>query len=231
MSQYTLFPFSLGDLKIFIIPQLEDNYTYLIPYGDKGILVDPEENKLYELLESRGLELTHILTTHHHSDHIGANTYLKKKTGCQILGPDDSRIPGLSKVVEDGEDFSIGPFRFKGITKPGHTKSHMVYLVGEIVFCGDVLFGAGCGRIFEGSYEEMFSSLVKLCFLNKDTLIFCGHEYTEKNLRFAISLEEENKALKERYEITKQLAKKKMPSVPSSLKLKSHQSFFKGCKP
>ena len=232
MSEYILFPFILGHLKIFIVPQLEDNYTYLIPYQNKAILIDPAENGLYELLKEKGLELTHVLSTHHHSDHVAANSYLQKMTGCQIIGPDDNRIPGLTKRVKDQESFSIGPFTFEVIATPGHTKSHVVYLLETVAFTGDTLFGAGCGRIFEGSYEEMFSSLEKLCLLHDDTLIFCGHEYTEKNLRFAISLDKENKALKQRYEETKLLAKKKMPSVPFSLKVeKATNPFLKAATP
>lgn len=232
MNKYTPFPISLPGIKVLIIPQLEDNYTYLIPYENKALLIDPVEHKLYDFLKEKNLELTHILTTHHHSDHVAANNYLKKMTGCQIIGPNDSRIPGLTRKVRDLEAFSIGPFIFKVIATPGHTKSHVVYLLDKVLFSGDTLFGAGCGRIFEGSYEEMFSSLEKLCFLEDDTLIFCGHEYTQKNLQFAISLDDKNISLKKRYEETKRLLENNQPSIPFTLETeKATNPFLRAVNP
>jgi len=220
MSKYTLFPYSIGPFEIIIIPQLENNYSFLMIYGKNALLIDPAEKNLYSLVEEKNLTLTHILSTHHHTDHVAANEYLKKKTNCQIYGPNDDRIPGITKKLLDLEKFSIGPFSFQALATPGHTTSHIVYNMEKekVLFSGDTLFGMGCGRLFEGSAEQMLQSLQKICRLDENTLIFCGHEYTLKNLCFARNLEKGNGFLNKRLETVEALVSQKKPTIPFSLK-------------
>lgn len=193
-------------MRIKIIPQLSDNYAFMLIYDNQAILIDPaESSSVMEILKKETLDLSHILNTHHHEDHIGGNKKLKIETSCKIIGPDDARIQTLDQKVSGGSNFTIGPYKFEVIFTPGHTKDHVVYYLKKekALFSGDLLFSAGCGRVFEGTYEQMLSSLEKIQDLPDDTSVYFGHEYTLKNLNFAKTLEKDNKEIENRYEEVK----------------------------
>ncbi|MCB1107442.1 MAG: hydroxyacylglutathione hydrolase [Chlamydiia bacterium] len=200
---------------------LEDNYTYLLSWDQKALVVDPgEEEPITKLLETEKLTLINILVTHHHVDHTGGIEALTKKYGCHVIGPDDNRIPKLEQSVAEGEELLFGPFKIEVYSTPGHTKPHVIYFFPDLhlLFSGDLLFGGGCGRLFEGTPQEMYSSLEKVLALPDDTMIYCGHEYTVKNLEFAASLEPNNPAIQKRLEEAKRCVSEGKSTVPSTLR-------------
>ncbi len=140
-------------------------------------------------------------------------------TGCPVIGPEDSRVPKLTQAAEEGEVISFGPLNFTVIEVPGHTSSHVIYYEPEQkwLLSGDTLFGGGCGRLFEGTPEQMHHSLLKICKLPDDTKILCGHEYTVKNLEFAASIEPKNPKIQERLAQARSLREKNIPTIPSTL--------------
>ena len=174
-------------MKIQIIPCLQDNYSYLIIDEENNIacVVDPSEaDPIIEYLENTKIKLKFILNTHHHYDHVGGNQKLKEKYGASVIGykGDKERIPEIDILVNDQETWIYKNFEAKIIHIPGHTLGHICFYFykEESVFTGDTLFSLGCGRIFEGTYSQMFNSLMKLKELPKNTKVFCGHEYTYK---------------------------------------------------
>jgi len=205
---------------LFIVPALEDNYMYILSWGQNALVVDPGEGKkVFGILEEQGLKLTNILITHHHHDHTGGNEYLQKKTDCHIIGPEDDRIPYLEQSVDDGEELLFGPFTIEVIATRGHTKPHLVYFFRDLnlLFGGDLLFGAGCGRLLEGTAEEMWHSLEKISYLPDDTDIFFGHEYTLKNLEFAHHIEPNNQEVLQRLEKVRKMRSEGKLTVPTTL--------------
>ncbi|MBF5059739.1 hydroxyacylglutathione hydrolase [Candidatus Neptunochlamydia vexilliferae] len=201
---------------LYQLKVLEDNYTYVISWDQNALVVDPGEGEpILKLLEEENLTLKNILITHYHDDHTGGVELLKKKTECRVIGPEDERIPDLDQSVDDGEELLFGPFSIEVFSTPGHTKPHLIYFFRDLhlLFTGDLLFTGGCGRLFEGTLEEMWNSLEKVLALPDDTAIYCGHEYTVANLEFAATVEPDNAALQKRLEE----AKKKDVSVPSTL--------------
>jgi len=211
-------------LKIIQIPVLTDNYIYLLHDTASGstAVVDPALSQpVLDELKHQGWRLDWILNTHHHSDHVGGNLELKAKTGCQVIAAnaDKDRIPGFDKGVDDGDVIKIGQYAAKVLATPGHTSGHIVYYFADAaaLFCGDTLFGMGCGRLFEGSAEQMWQSLQKLKDLPGDTRIYCAHEYTQANGRFALTVEPENPALQQRIIEVNQLRAENRPTVPSIL--------------
>jgi len=207
---------------ISIIPALSDNYIYLIRQNNRAIAIDPGDARpLLKALRKDSLTLTHILNTHHHLDHIGGNKIIKSSTNCTVIGPDDARIPILDTPVHEGENFSIGGLTFQVIFVPGHTRSHLAFFVPEKkwLFSGDTLFAGGCGRIFEGTPQQMLASLRKLMQLPKETLVFCGHEYTLKNLQFAAMIEPQNADIQQRLNEVIALRKQKQATVPTTLEI------------
>jgi hydroxyacylglutathione hydrolase len=211
-------------LDIVQIPVLNDNYVYLARDPDSGAVgvVDPavHEPVLAEL-DRRGWTLTHILNTHHHPDHVGGNMALKAATGCTIVGPeaDADRIPGLDIAVADNEGINLGSAMARVFDVPGHTRGHIAYWFADsnALFCGDTLFALGCGRLFEGTPAQMWSSLSKLRQLPDHTRIYCAHEYTESNARFAVTVEPGNELLRLRYDRIREARAKGLPTVPSTL--------------
>jgi len=211
-------------LEIVQIPVLQDNYVYLLHVPGTGhtAAVDPAEaGPVLAELERRQWRLTHVLNTHHHGDHVGGNMELKRHTGCLIVGMarDRARIPGLDVEVADGDTLKLGEAQAQVLDVPGHTRGHGAYwfAADKALFCGDTLFALGCGRLFEGSASEMWDSLGKLAALPVDTRVYCAHEYTQANARFALSVEPGNTALQERARSVAALRSLGQPTVPSTL--------------
>ncbi len=211
-------------LTILQLPVLNDNYIYLIhdPVSGEAAAVDPAlAQPVLDVLEEKGWQLTCILNTHHHSDHIGGNLELKQKTGCTIIAAhaDQHRIPGFDHGLGDGDLITLGKHAIRIISTPGHTSGHIVYHFTEeqALFCGDTLFVMGCGRLFEGTAEQMWCSLQKLKVLPVATRIYCAHEYTQANGRFALTVEPGNLQLQQRMTVIDQLRAKHLPTVPSTI--------------
>ena len=211
-------------MKIQIIPCLKDNYSYLIIDKENNIacVVDPgEAEPVIEYLESTKINLKFILNTHHHYDHIGGNQKLKKKYGASIVGfkEDKERIPGIDVLVTDQETWIYKNFEAKIIHIPGHTLGHVCFYFykEDSVFTGDTLFSLGCGKIFEGTYLQMFNSLMKLKKLPKDTKIFCGHEYTKQNSRFCIVHDKDNEKLKAKINDINSKLSNGLSTIPSTI--------------
>jgi hydroxyacylglutathione hydrolase len=211
-------------LEILQLPVLDDNYVYLLHDADSGetAAVDPAvAEPVLETLGRRGWRLTHILNTHHHGDHVGGNLALKQASGCRIVGAakDNARIPGIDQGVVEGDEVRLGGSVAQVMEVPGHTLGHIAFrFVGDrALFCGDTLFGLGCGRLFEGSARQMWESLSKIRALPGDTRVYCAHEYTEANGRFALTVEPENQALQARMAEVMAARKTGRPTVPSCL--------------
>ena len=172
-------------------------------------------------LRSRGRDFDLILCTHHHGDHVGGNLALKEATGCRIVGPeaDRGRIPGLDQGVKEGDEVEVGSARLRVLETPGHTRGHISYYAPEAkaLFCGDTLFALGCGRLLEGDAPTMWASLTKLAGLPDDTRVYCGHEYTQSNARFALSVDPDNERLTARAKEVDRQRAAGAPTVPSTL--------------
>ena len=208
-------------LQVFQLPVLQDNYIYIV--HDKNIqktaVVDPALSEPVNLfLKEKNWKLDFIFSTHHHWDHTGGNLELKKKWNCRILGfeEDAHRIPGIDQHLKNGEEFTFGTFPCRILFFPGHTLGHIAYWFFEEkkLFIGDTLFAMGCGRLFEGSPQQMFTSLNKIKSFPPETEIFCAHEYTEKNGCFALSMDPQNQNLKNRMKSVQASRKKNQATVP-----------------
>ena len=214
----------MSALSIHMFPCLADNYGYLLHDTDSGVTaaVDtPDADEILVQLEAKGWRLTHVLNTHHHADHAGGNLALKQKTGCTIVGPraDAARIPGIDVAVGEGDVVELGTHRATVFDTPGHTRGHIVYYfaTARAAFVGDTLFALGCGRLFEGTPAQMWGSLNKILRWPDDTRIYCAHEYTESNARFALTVEPQNHALRARADAVAKLRGAGKPTVPSML--------------
>ncbi len=218
-------------LSIELVPCLSDNYAYLICDADAGLcaVVDPSEAPPVEAaLDRKGWKLTHILNTHHHFDHTGGNIPLKEKFGAEIVGPrkDRSRFAGLDTGVDERSGWTFGARPVRVIEIPAHTSSHIAFIIDDVAFTGDTLFAMGCGRLFEGTPAMMWSSLSKLMTLPDTTRVFCGHEYTQSNGRFALTLEPNNAALVARMEDVDAARAKGAPTIPSTMGLEKKTNPF-----
>lgn len=213
-------------LTIELLPILGDNYCYLLFEPEQGVsaVVDPgTDAPVADRLESLGRGLDWILITHHHGDHTAGNAGLKRRFGCQIAGPaaEASRIAGLDRALAQGDRFALGAEAADIIETPGHTSGHISYHFpkSQALFCGDTLFALGCGRLLEGDAPMMWRSLAKLMALDDATLVYCGHEYTESNARFALTVEGDNAALRARAEEIAALRAQRLPTIPSTIGL------------
>jgi hydroxyacylglutathione hydrolase len=211
-------------MNIEIIPAFSDNYVYLLrdPDTDAVGVVDPgDAGPVLAALDRLGWRLTHIFNTHHHNDHIGGNRILKDRYGAPVIGPraDADRIPDLDLGVGDGDSLKFGSQDVGVLEVPGHTRAHIAFWFPDagVLFPGDTLFALGCGRLFEGTPEQMWHSLGKLRDLPADTRIYCGHEYTQSNARFALSIDPDNPALRERAAHIDALRAEGRPTIPSTL--------------
>ena len=211
-------------MKIEIIKCFTDNFSYLL-INEKNLntcVVDPGEAKpVLEFINRNNLNLKYILNTHHHGDHIGGNSILKSKFDAKILAFEDDkdRIPMIDIPLKDNQIWKDGIFEFKVIHVPGHTSGHICFYFfnKKKVFTGDTLFSLGCGRIFEGTYKEMFDSLVKLKNLPPETKVYCGHEYTKSNLEFCLKYDPKNNLLKDKSLNLDSVLKKNLPSIPTTI--------------
>lgn len=211
-------------LEIHQIPVLDDNYVYLAhdpATGNTGVVDPAVVGPVMAAAAEKGWTITHILNTHHHGDHTGGNLEIKAKTGCTIVGPraDRDRIPGIDIEVGDGDTFVLGEASAQVFDVPGHTHGHIAFWFEEsdALFCGDTLFALGCGRVFEGTMDQMWSSLSKLKALPGSARVYCAHEYTQANGRFALSVEPDNAALVARMADIDDKRTKGVPTVPSTL--------------
>ncbi len=214
----------MANLQIYQFPTRSDNYGVLIhdPKTEATAAIDaPDAEELLAALHDKGWVLTHILTTHHHHDHTAGNAIVKRMTGCTMVGPakEAGSIPAIDSQVKDGDTIEIGSARGKVIETPGHTKGHVSYFFPDdgIVFVGDTLFSVGCGKLLEGDAKTMWSSLSKLAKLKPETKLYCGHEYTNTNCRFALTIEPENDALRARAAEVAALTEQGEPALPTTI--------------
>ena len=214
----------MATLDIHQIPVLRDNYVYLAHEAEAGLtaVIDPAvPEPVLQAAEEKVWPITHILNTHHHNDHTGGNLAIKEATGCTIVGAriDAHRIPGIDIEVDEGESYALGGAVTKVMEVPGHTDGHIVYWFAEsdALFCGDTMFAMGCGRLSEGTAEELWSSLSRLMDLPDETRIYCAHEYTLANGDFALSVEPGNQALVARVKEVERLRAQNISTVPSRL--------------
>jgi len=223
-------------LEILIIKCLTDNYSYLIKDRETGLVgvVDPSEFGPVDIAINKNYKkLDFILNTHHHFDHVGGNKGLKEKYSSKVVASkiDESRIPGIDIKLSEGDFFKFGKTDFKIIFIPGHTKGHIAFYSRseEIIFTGDTLFSLGCGKIFEGTHKQMFKSLNKIKNLPESTKIYCGHEYTKKNLEFCMKYEKNNKFLSKKLNWIHAQLNRKKPTVPISLEEELKTNIFLRC--
>jgi len=211
-------------MRIVPVPVLLDNYAYLV-IADSGVaaVVDPSEaDPVLAAAKRESADLQAIWNTHHHWDHVGGNRdLLLARPGIRVFGygKDSERIPGITDALEDGQEFEFAGLAVRVIFIPAHTNGHVAYYLPKqsAVFTGDTLFAGGCGRLFEGDARTMMSSLARLTGLPRETRVYCGHEYTEKNLRFALTLEPENAKLREKHARVKQQTDRGEPTVPTTI--------------
>ena len=218
-------------LQIELVACLSDNYAYLVHDSQRNLtaVVDPSEPEpVKQALARRGWTLTHILNTHHHFDHTGGNLPLKEQFGAQIVGPekDRERIPGIDVGVVEGKAWTFGGRTVPVLEIPAHTRAHIAFVFDDAVFTGDTLFAMGCGRLFEGTPAMMWASLSKLMALPDATRVYCGHEYTQSNGRFALTLEPGNAALVARTKEVDGMRAKNAPTIPSTIGLEKQTNPF-----
>lgn len=209
------------------VPAFADNYIWLICKDGHAVVVDPgQAAPVQAVLDQRGLILDAILLTHHHADHVGGVLALQQRTGAPVYGPASEKLPACDHRLMEGDtvQFPTVGLQLSVLDVPGHTAGHIAYYgtlsTGKpVVFCGDTLFVAGCGRLFEGTPAQMLDSLGKLRALPADTLVCCAHEYTLANLRWALQVEPDNLVLQQRWEADSRLRSDSMPTLPSNIAL------------
>ena len=215
------------------IKAFNDNYIWLATTNEGSIVIDPgEAHKTIKYLKENDLNLEAILITHHHFDHTGGIEDMLKFRNVDVYGPVNN-IPSINKQLRDGDLFSVIGIDFKIIEIPGHTLDHIAFFSenngNPVLFCGDTLFSSGCGRVFEGTFEQMHKSILKLKSLPANTKIYSGHEYTQSNLKFAMEVEPLNQKLISRYNDVQDLLNKGIPTLPTTLELELEVNPFLRC--
>ena len=220
-------------MKVLVIKCLDDNFSYVVlnEANNNACVIDPSESDpIIQIIKKKKINLKYILNTHHHPDHVGGNLELKREFNCNILGfiGDRNNIPGINIFLKDKELFKDEDFEFKTYHTPGHTAGHVVFHFyrQNILFTGDTLFSLGCGRIFEGSYDEMFRSLQLIKNLPKNTLIYFGHEYTRNNSKFCLTNDPDNIELNNKILKINELIGTGKPTTPSTLKEELETNIF-----
>ena len=207
-------------MNITPIPAFSDNYIWMIVHEGTAAVVDPgDPAPVLKALKEQGLALDAILITHHHFDHTGGVSALKSATGCRVIGPDNPKIPDIDETMIEGTQVTVLGYGFEVMEVPGHTLDHIAYHSVEngTLFCGDTLFVGGCGRVFEGTFPMMQRSLAKLSDLPSETKVYCTHEYTMANLRFARKVEPSNTDLMAQLDNCQQRRDNDLPTVPSTI--------------
>ena len=219
--------------EIRLFPCLSDNFGYLIhdPATKATASIDaPEAGPIIKALEREGWTLTDILVTHHHADHVGGIAELKKKYNCRVVAPFDNgtAIHDVDVRVKEGDTVKVGNLTARVLETPGHTLDHISYMfeADRALFCADTLFSIGCGRVFEGTYPMMWESLLKLRALPNDTRVYCGHEYTASNVKFALGIEPNNPALKARAEEVASQRAANQPTIPTLIRDEKEANVF-----
>jgi hydroxyacylglutathione hydrolase len=219
--------------EIRLFPCLSDNFGYLIhdPVTKATASIDaPEAGPIVKALQREGWTLTDILVTHHHNDHVGGIAELKTKYNCRVVAPHDkgTAIPQVDERVREGATVKVGNLTARVLETPGHTLDHISYMFDDdrALFCADTLFSIGCGRVFEGTYPMMWESLLKLRALPNDTRVYCGHEYTASNVKFALGIEPNNPALKARAEEVAKQRAANQPTIPTLIRDEKEANVF-----
>ena len=217
------------DLTVIIVPVLNDNYSYIVAKGSEAIGIDPPDAKaVMSVCQQQALSVTGLLCTHKHSDHTAGLAHLKEVYHCSVYGPVGEDIPAITNFLEEDTEFWILDELVEVIHTPGHTKIHHSYYFPRPgwLFCGDSLFMGGCGRLFECAPEIMWSTLRRIMELPDDTLVFCGHEYTEENYRFAVKMDPGWEPTCDKYSEVKKLRRQGLPTVPGVLGAEKRTNIF-----
>jgi len=219
-------------LNVIRIPAFKDNYIWLLRKGASAAVVDPGDARpVLDLLDREGLSLASILVTHHHADHQGGVVELLAHYPAEVFGPAAESITGLSRPLSGGETVRIAAcdVEFQVIAVPGHTLGHIAYYGAGCLFCGDTLFAGGCGRLFEGTAAQMADSLARLAALPDETAVYCAHEYTQANLRFALAVEPGNRRLQSRVNEVARARASGLATVPSTMAIEKASNPFLRC--
>ena len=207
-------------LDVTLVPVLNDNYAYILQSGSAVAVLDPgEADPVIHKLEELGLTPSIIFNTHHHYDHIDGNKKIREKYNAEIIAPkkEQSRIENISRGVEEGDTINFGDEAITVLETPGHTSGHVCFWFkgNKVLFSGDTLFAMGCGRLFEGTAEQMFQNFKRFNDMPDETAIYCGHEYTQDNGRFCLSVDPDNPALIKRMKEIETIRNNKQPTLPS----------------
>jgi hydroxyacylglutathione hydrolase len=221
-------------MNIQSIKAFNDNYIWLINTNEGNLVIDPGESQpVMDYMQQHQLRLTDILITHHHYDHVGGIVDLRKNIDGKVFGPNNPQIEGLDAQVTEGMTVQACGLEFQVLEIPGHTLDHIAYFLADgsqpRLFCGDTLFSVGCGRVFEGTPQQMFAALEKLNALPANTLVYCAHEYTLANLKFAQAVEPNNSYITEHIEVCQRQRDADLPTLPSTMELERKINPFLRC--
>jgi len=218
-------------LDVALFPCLSDNYGFLLHDTESGATAaidTPDAKEIAKQCEARGWTLTEIWNTHWHPDHAGGNVALKRRYGCTVKGPQQDAIPARDETLSGGDEFEFGGRRVEVIHTPGHTDEHIIYHIpsAQIAFVGDTIFALGCGRLFEGTAEHMWDSLSRIMALPEATQLYCAHEYTLSNARFAVTIEPDNQDLLDYVSRAKIMRENDQPTVPTTVAMEKKTNPF-----